>query len=116
MRKHGGPPSGHDKQSRWRRSALPVLPGAALLGATSHLPSSRAEPILVPHRGNARGNHGAPLQDRVHLPTSLSLVSILYFFALQRSQSRLTGCTARGCRYAKTEILCYQKVKTRFLC
>ena len=25
-----GPPSWHDKQSRWRRSALPVLPGAAL--------------------------------------------------------------------------------------
>ena len=37
VRKHGGPPSRHDKQSRWRRSALPVLPGAALLGATSHV-------------------------------------------------------------------------------
>ena len=34
MRKQGGPPSWHDGQSRWRRSALPVLPGAALLGAT----------------------------------------------------------------------------------
>ena len=34
MRKHGAPPSRQDKQSRWRRSALLVLPGAALLGAT----------------------------------------------------------------------------------
>ena len=32
------PKEGHDnKQSRWRRSALPVLPGAALLGATSQV-------------------------------------------------------------------------------
>ena len=37
VRKHGGPPSRHDKQSRWRRSADPVLPGAALLGATSQV-------------------------------------------------------------------------------
>ena len=37
MRKHGGPSSRHDKQSRWWRSALPVLPGAALLGATSQV-------------------------------------------------------------------------------
>ena len=27
MRKHRGPPSRQVKQSRWRRSALPVLPG-----------------------------------------------------------------------------------------
>ena len=32
MRKHGGTPSRHDKQSRWRRTALPVLPGAAFFG------------------------------------------------------------------------------------
>ena len=37
VRKHGGPPSLHEKQSRWRRSALPVLPGAALFGATSQV-------------------------------------------------------------------------------
>ena len=78
MRKHGGPPSWHDKQSRWRRAALPVLPGAALLRATSHvwqevsrLPSSRAEPLPARHRGDARGNHGASLHDGVHLPTLL---------------------------------------------
>ena len=35
MRKHGGQPSWQDRQSRWRRTPLPVLPGAALLGATS---------------------------------------------------------------------------------
>ena len=78
MCKHGGPPSRHDKQSRWRRSALSVLPGAALFGATSQvkrevnrLPSSRAEPLPFRHRGDATGNHGAPLHDRVHLPTYL---------------------------------------------
>ena len=78
MRKHAGPPPRHDKQSRWRRSALPVLPGAALLGANSqvlrdvsHLPSSSAEPSPVRRSGNASGNHGAPLQDRMHLPTYL---------------------------------------------
>ena len=32
-----GPPSRHDKPSRWRRSALLVLPGAALLAATSQV-------------------------------------------------------------------------------
>ena len=37
MRKHGGTPSRRDKQSRWRQSALPVLPGAALLQATSQV-------------------------------------------------------------------------------
>ena len=30
---------------------------------------SRAEPLPVRHRGDARGNQGAPLHDRVHLPT-----------------------------------------------
>ena len=78
MRKHGGTPSGETSTPRWRRSALPVLPGAALLGATSQvlrdvsrLPSSSAEPLPVRHSGNANGNHGAPPNDRVHLPTCL---------------------------------------------
>ena len=75
MRKNGRPPSWHDKQSRWRRSALPVLPRAALSGATSQVKRDvsrpRAEPLPVRHRGDARGNHGAPLHDRVHLPTYL---------------------------------------------
>ena len=48
--------------------------------------------------------------------SAVSMVSILYFFALQWGQSRRTGCTPRGCRYAKTENLCYQKVKTGFHC
>ena len=37
----------------------------------SRLPSSRAEPLPVRHRGDARGNHGALLHDRMHLPTYL---------------------------------------------
>ena len=76
----GAHPPGETSTSRRRRSALPVLPGAALLGANSQvyrdvsrLPSSRAEPLPVRHRGDARGNQGAPLHDRVHLPTYLPL-------------------------------------------
>ena len=43
----------------------------------------------------------------------LSLVSIWCSSALQKCcQSRRTGCTTRGCRYAKTAFLGYQKVKT----
>ena len=40
----------------------------------SRLASSGAEPLPVRHRGDARGNQGAPLHDRVHLPTYLSAV------------------------------------------
>ena len=78
----GAHPPGETSMSRWRRSALPALPGAALLGANrqvwrevSRLPSSRAEPHPVRHRGDARGNHEAPLHDRVHLPAPTYLPS-----------------------------------------
>ena len=71
-------PFGETSTARWRQTALLVLPGAALLGATSQvwrdvsrIPSSCAEPLPVCHSGDARGNHGAPLDDRVHLPTYL---------------------------------------------
>ena len=37
MRKHGGTPTRRDKGSRRQQSALPVLPGAALLGANSQV-------------------------------------------------------------------------------
>ena len=70
--------------SRWRQSALPVLPGAALLGASSQVwrdvsrpPSSSAEPLPVCDSGNASRNHGAPLHDRLHLPTYLPGVDLL---------------------------------------
>ena len=72
------PPPGVTSTSRWRRSALPMIPGAALLGATSQVyrdvtrrPSSSAEPLPVRHSCNASGNHGAPLHDRVHPATYL---------------------------------------------
>ena len=90
MRKHGGPRSRHDKQSRWRRSALPLLPGAALLGATSQVQRdvsrlpSRAEPLPIRHRGDTRGNHGAPLHDRVHLTTYLLFTGVPAWFAVLR--------------------------------
>ena len=72
----GAHPQGETSMSRWQRSALPVLPGAALLGATSQvyldtsrLPSSTAQPLPVRHTGKASGNHGALLEDQVHLLT-----------------------------------------------
>ena len=86
MRKHGGPPSRHVKQSRWRRSALLVLPGAALLGATSQvqrdvrcLPSSRAEPILFVTGGTPRGTMGRlSTTECTYLPTSHKIPRLLY--------------------------------------
>ena len=49
--------------------------------------------------------------------SAVSAMSIWYSSALQKCcQSRRTGCTARGCRYAETESLCYQKVQTGFHC
>ena len=79
MRKHGGTPSWRDKHVTPVAIPLPVLPGASLSGANSQvwqyvsrLPSSRAEPLPIRHRGNARGKQGAHLHDRVHLPTYLT--------------------------------------------
>ena len=60
----GAQPPSMTRTSRWRLSALPVLPRAALLGATtqvyrdvSRLPSSSEEPLPVRHSGNASGKH-----------------------------------------------------------
>ena len=47
--------------------------------------------------------------------SAVSLVSMLYFFALRWSQSQRTGCTAWGCRYAKTGKLCYEKNRLSLL-
>ena len=75
-----GHPPGVRGTSNWRQSALPVLSGAALLGATSQVwwdvrrfRTSCAEPLPVRHRGDARKNHGAPLHDLVNRPTYLCL-------------------------------------------
>ena len=60
MRKQGGHPPTVTSTSRYRQSALPVPSGDAYWGATSQvwrdvsrLPSSRAEPHTVRHRGNS---------------------------------------------------------------
>ena len=74
----GPHPLGVTGTSHWPRSALLLLPGAALVMATSqvqpdvsHLPSSSAEPLSVHHSGNANGNPGTPLHDQMHLPIYL---------------------------------------------
>ena len=77
----GAHPHGETSTSRWRRSSLLVLPGGALLRATSQvqrevsrLPSSCEEPLPVRHSSNTSGNHGGPLHDRGHLPTCTYLL------------------------------------------
>ena len=81
MRKHGGTPSRRDKHVTPAANRPPsVARGRFVAGqqsglaGVSRLPSSRAEPLPVWHRGDASGNHGAPLHDRVHLPTYLRSV------------------------------------------
>ena len=76
MRKHGGTRSRRDKHVTLAAISPPgVARGCFVGGQQSGLagckppPSSRAEPLPVRPRGDARGNHGAPLHDRVHLPT-----------------------------------------------
>ena len=78
MRKHGGTPSRRDKHVTPAAISPPGVARAALFGANSlvsrdvsRLSSSRVELLPVRHRGDARGNQGAPLHDRVHLPTYL---------------------------------------------
>ena len=78
MRKHGGTPSRQDKHVTPAAISPPGVAQGCLWGANSQverdvsrLPSSRAEPPPVRHRGDARGNQGAPLHDRVHLTTYL---------------------------------------------
>ena len=58
MGKHGCTPPRVGCFPQWRQTAFPVLPGAALLGATSQVyrdvrrvPSSNAEPLRVPSQG-----------------------------------------------------------------
>ena len=76
MRKHGGTPSRRDKHVTPAAISPPVVARGRFvggqqsgLGDVSRLPSSHAEPLPVRHRGDAEGNYGAPLHDRVHLPT-----------------------------------------------
>ena len=74
MRKHGCTPSRRDKHVTLAANSPPAVARGRFVGgqqSVSRLPSSRAEPLPVRHRGDARGNHGAPLHDRVHLPTYL---------------------------------------------
>ena len=78
MRKHGGTPSQRDKHVTLAAISPPGVAQGRFVGSqqsglagSKRLPSSRAKPLPVRHRGDARGNHGAPLHDRVHLPTYL---------------------------------------------
>ena len=79
MCEHGSAPS---RREQYVTLAAISPPGVArgrfvagyksgLAGWVSRLPSSSAEPLPVRHSGKASGNHGAPLHDRVHLPTYL---------------------------------------------
>ena len=76
MRKHGGTPSQQEEHVTLAAISPPgVARGRFVGGHQSGLagskppPRSTRGPLPVCHRGNARGNHGAPLHDRVRLPT-----------------------------------------------
>ena len=75
MRKHGGTPSRRDKHVTPAAISPPGVARGRFVGGQQ---SGLAEPLPVPHRGDARGNHGAPLHDRVHLPTYLPPACLRY--------------------------------------
>ena len=87
MRKHGGTPPWRDQ---YVTLALISPPSAARgryvwghrsdLAGCKRLPFSCAEPLPVPYSGDASGYHGAPLHDRVQLPTYLPLRRLVRFF------------------------------------
>ena len=79
MRKHGGTPSRCDKYvTPPARSPPGVAQGRFVGGHQSNLAGCKPPPLFThgaascPSQGQRRGKHGAPLHDRVHLPTYLS--------------------------------------------
>ena len=83
MRKHGGTPSRRDKQVTLAAISPPgVAQGRFVGGQQSGLAGCKPPPLFTrgastcSHRGDARGNHGAPLHGRVHLPTNLRSVPL----------------------------------------
>ena len=80
MRKHGGTPSRRDKHVTPAAISPPgVAQGRFVGGQQSGLAGCKPPPLFthgplpVRQRGDARGNQGAPLHDRVHLPTYLPM-------------------------------------------
>ena len=77
MRKRGGTPSSRDKLVTPAAISPPgVARGRSVGGQQSGLAGCKP-PLPVGHKGDARGNHGAPLHDRVHLPTYLPGLYVL---------------------------------------
>ena len=78
MRKHAGTPSRRDKHGMLAAISSPGVARGRFVGdQQSGLAGSKPPPLFkrgassVRHSGNASGNHGAPLHDRVHLPNYL---------------------------------------------
>ena len=76
MRKHGGPPSRRDKHVTLAAISPPgVARGRFVGGQKSGLAGCKPPPLFTrgasscSSQGRRQGNHGAPLHDRVHLPT-----------------------------------------------
>ena len=78
MRKHGSTPCRRDKHVTLAAISPPdVARGRFVGGQQSGLAGCKPPPLFTHgassccDRGDARGNHGVRLQDRVHLPTYL---------------------------------------------
>ena len=78
MRKHGGTPSRRDKHVTLAAIIPPgVARGRFVGGQQSGLAGSKPPPLFTREasscssQGRRQENHGAPLHDRVHLPTYL---------------------------------------------
>ena len=79
MRKHGGTPSRRDKHVTLAAISPPgVARGRFVGGQQSGLAGCKPPPLLTrgasscSSQGRSRGDHGALLHDRVHLPTYLT--------------------------------------------
>ena len=81
MRKHGGTPSRRDKHVTLAAISPPgVARGRFVGGQQSGLAGCKPPPLSTrgasscSSQGDARGNHGDSLHDRVHLPTYLTYI------------------------------------------
>ena len=83
MRKHRGTPFWRDRHVTLAAISRPGVAQGRFVGSHQSGPAGckppplfNRQPLPVRHSGNASGNHGAPLHDRVHLPTYLPRAGI----------------------------------------
>ena len=101
MRKRGGTPSRRDKHVTPAAISPPGAAQGRFVGGQQSGLAGCKPPLLfmckassVRHRGDARENHGAPLHDRVHLPTYLPVahdLNVIFLDVLNRGCVRMAS-------------------------